>query len=64
MRDRGWEIIHQQCSKIEDAFTEELKMIVAVPLLFGVPPELETLKSAIELGGGLLHRVYGQWYIY
>lgn len=64
MRDRGGEIVHLHHVTKDDGLHQRLKMTVAVPYLFGIPPELETLKTAIELGGGLLHRVYGQWYFY
>lgn len=60
--DRGGEIVFQQHLMLNHS--RRLQMTVSVPYLFGIPPELETLKTAIELGGGLLHRVYGQWYFY
>ncbi|KAJ4777614.1 hypothetical protein LUZ62_061871 [Rhynchospora pubera] len=40
---------------------EKLKMIVAVPLLWGVPPASETLRFAVRNGGGIVEKVYWQW---
>lgn len=42
---------------------ECLTMALAVPLLWGVPPEHERLKSGIESGGGIIDRVYKEWFI-
>ena len=64
MLHRGGEIVDHQHLTEDNGLHQRLRMTVAVPYLFGVPPEFETLKSAIQLGGGLLHRVYGQWYFY
>lgn len=60
--ERGGEVVYSE-THIKGGIHEKLKMSVAVPFLFGIPPELDTLKNAIELGGGFLHRVYGQWII-
>ncbi|KAL1815920.1 hypothetical protein ACET3Z_018494 [Daucus carota] len=40
---------------------EKLKMTVAVPLLWGVPPVSETLHLAVRSGGGIVDKVYWQW---
>ncbi|MQM22613.1 hypothetical protein Taro_055668 [Colocasia esculenta] len=40
---------------------EKLTMIVAVPLLWGVPPASETLHVAVRSGGGIVEKVYWQW---
>lgn len=40
---------------------EKLKMRVAVPLLWGVPPASETLHLAVQSGGGIVEKVYWQW---
>ncbi|KAJ3682482.1 hypothetical protein LUZ60_015055 [Juncus effusus] len=40
---------------------EKLKMTVAVPLLWGVPPASETLRFAVRNGGGIVEKVYWQW---
>lgn len=40
---------------------EKLSMIVAVPLLWGVPPASETLRLAVRTGGGIVEKVYWQW---
>ncbi|KAG1354985.1 hypothetical protein COCNU_07G010970 [Cocos nucifera] len=40
---------------------ERLTMILAVPLLWGVPPASETLHFAVRSGGGIVEKVYWQW---
>ncbi|RZC70517.1 hypothetical protein C5167_033674 [Papaver somniferum] len=40
---------------------EKLKMTVAVPLLWGVPPASEPLHLAVRTGGGIIEKVYWQW---
>ncbi|PIN09944.1 hypothetical protein CDL12_17469 [Handroanthus impetiginosus] len=40
---------------------EKLKMTVAVPLLWGVPPASETLHLAVRSGGGIVDKVCWQW---
>ncbi|RXH80770.1 hypothetical protein DVH24_004684 [Malus domestica] len=40
---------------------EKLRMTVAVPLLWGVPPAAETLHLAVKCGGGIVDKVYWQW---
>eukprot|EP00898_Chlorokybus_atmophyticus_P006351 jgi/Chlat1/6717/Chrsp50S06424 len=40
---------------------EKLHMTVAVPLLWGVPPALDSLRDAIRTGGGVVHHAYRQW---
>ncbi|KAK1400188.1 D-tagatose-1,6-bisphosphate aldolase subunit [Heracleum sosnowskyi] len=40
---------------------EKLKMTVAVPLLWGVPPVSETLHLAVRSGGGIVDKVFWQW---
>ncbi|GAB2229634.1 hypothetical protein Drorol1_Dr00013881 [Drosera rotundifolia] len=41
---------------------EKLNMTVAVPLLWGVPPVSETLHLAVRTGGGIIDKVFWQWY--
>lgn len=60
---RGGEVVESE-KLTKNGAEESLVMTVSVPLLFGVPPEMDTLRSAIEVGGGFLHRMYGEWYIY
>lgn len=38
-------------------------MRVAMPLLFGVPPEHERLRSGIQHGGGIIEKVEYTWLI-
>ncbi|XP_078440428.1 D-tagatose-1,6-bisphosphate aldolase subunit [Wolffia australiana] len=45
----------------EGGLNERLSMIVAVPLLWGVPPAYETLHFAVKSGGGIVEKVYRQW---
>ncbi|XP_021994676.1 uncharacterized protein LOC110891288 isoform X2 [Helianthus annuus] len=40
---------------------EKLKMTVAVPLLWGVPPVSESLQIAVRSGGGIVDKVFWQW---
>lgn len=40
---------------------EKLSMRVAVPLLWGVPPAVDTLNYAIRCGGGIVEKVSCQW---
>lgn len=39
-------------------------MTVAIPLLWGVPPEYERLKAGIKTGGGIIDKIERQWVIY
>lgn len=39
-------------------------MKIALPYLFGVPPEFERLKAGICSGGGIIDRVEQQWFIF
>jgi len=50
--------------QLKSGLHEVLKLTVAIPLLWGVPPTFETLSSAIQTGGGIVHRVYHQWNVY
>ncbi|CAL8463404.1 g2938 [Coccomyxa elongata] len=43
---------------------EILKMTVAIPLLYGIPPEYEYLRSAISSGGGIVEKMSRQWHMY
>lgn len=40
---------------------ERLRLTVAMPLLFGVPPALDRLNRAIQLGGGIVDKSFHQW---
>jgi hypothetical protein len=39
-------------------------MTVAIPYLFGVPPQYEHLKAGIKYGGGIIEKVERSWIIY
>eukprot|EP01023_Acetabularia_acetabulum_P004401 TRINITY_DN1183_c0_g1_i1.p2 TRINITY_DN1183_c0_g1~~TRINITY_DN1183_c0_g1_i1.p2 ORF type:complete len:203 (+),score=7.66 TRINITY_DN1183_c0_g1_i1:66-674(+) len=51
-------------TELKHGVTESLKMMVAVPFLWGVPPELDTLRQAIAYGGGFVHKEQKLWQIY
>jgi hypothetical protein len=59
---RGGEVFRVE-RKLKSGVHETLTMTVALPLLFGVPPEHERLRSGIERGGGIIDRVYQEWFI-
>ncbi|KAF2536401.1 hypothetical protein F2Q68_00022978 [Brassica cretica] len=40
---------------------EKLTMTVAVPYLWGVPPTAERLHRAVQIGEGIVDKVYQQW---
>ncbi|KAF3563486.1 hypothetical protein DY000_02019343, partial [Brassica cretica] len=40
---------------------EKLTMTVAVPYLWGVPPTAEKLHRAVQIGEGIVDKVYWQW---
>ncbi|GJP39155.1 hypothetical protein CLOM_g23548 [Closterium sp. NIES-68] len=50
-------------SKLEmgQGLHEHLRLTVALPFLFGVPPALDSLNRAIRLGGGIVDKSYHQW---
>ena len=52
------------CLPARSGVHECLHMTVAIPLLFGVPPEYERLKAGIKSGGGIIDRVTREWVIY
>ena len=45
----------------EKGFSRRLDMSVAVPSLWGVPPELDYLRGALQEGGGIVHRVWREY---
>lgn len=55
-----WQVIAAEKASKGD-LQEKLKMTVAVPLLWGVPPASETLHLAVKSGGGIVEKVYWQW---
>lgn len=48
------------CSGVHEC----LRMTVAIPLLWGVPPEYDWLKSGIKNGGGIIDKVYREWHMH
>ncbi|URE30245.1 hypothetical protein MUK42_18106 [Musa troglodytarum] len=43
---------------------KKLVMIIAVPLLWGIPPASETLRVAVLSGGGIVEKIYWQWNLF
>ncbi|KAI8472807.1 MAG: hypothetical protein J3K34DRAFT_457670 [Monoraphidium minutum] len=60
---RGGEVLLQE-RHIKSGVHEVLRLKVAIPFLFGVPPEVEALSEAIIQGGGILDKVSRQWDIF
>ncbi|CAA6675601.1 unnamed protein product [Spirodela intermedia] len=58
--EHGGEVVAAEKAS-EGGLNERLTMIVAVPLLWGVPPASETLHFAVRSGGGIVEKVYWQW---
>jgi len=54
IRMRGGEIAHVEGQHVS----------LCIPLLWGVPPEVERLTRSIEQGGGIIHKVYKEWFIF
>lgn len=52
IRMRGGEIAHVEGQHVS----------LHIPLLWGVPPEVERLTRGIEQGGGIIHKVYNEWF--
>lgn len=63
VRQRGGEVMHCE-SQFNSNLHGSLKMIVAIPLLWGIPPEHEVLRAAITTGGGIVEKVYRSWLVY
>ncbi|KAL4451737.1 hypothetical protein ABPG75_007399 [Micractinium tetrahymenae] len=60
---RGGEIFETR-RQLKSGVHEVLHMSLAIPLLFGVPPEYERLKRGVIQGGGVIERIQQQWVIY
>lgn len=60
---RGGEVFETQ-RLLKSGVHEALVMTVAIPLLWGVPPEYERLKAGIKTGGGIIDKIERQWVIY
>lgn len=55
--------ILDETREVKGTMHEILKITVAIPYLWSVPPQLECLSTAIQQGGGVVHRSYLQWII-
>ncbi|CAN1143179.1 hypothetical protein LINPERHAP2_LOCUS13460 [Linum perenne] len=58
--EHGGEVVAAE-KAVKGGLHEKLKMTVAVPYLWGVPPASETLRLAVKSGGGIVDKVYWQW---
>jgi len=58
--DLGGEVVMAEKGTTE-GLHEKLSMTVAMPLLWGVPPAVDTLHYAIRSGGGIVEKTYKQW---
>ena len=50
-----------QTHTLNSGVHERLRLTVAIPFLFGVPPEAEALSEAIASGGGIIDSVQHSW---
>ncbi|XP_076950103.1 uncharacterized protein LOC143622980 isoform X2 [Bidens hawaiensis] len=58
--EHGGEVVAAEKAS-KGGLNEKLKMTVAVPLLWGVPPASETLQIAVRSGGGIVDKIFWQW---
>lgn len=64
VRVRGGEIMNVKRELSgSDMLCESLTLALALPLLWHIPPEHEKLKKGIERGGGIIHKIYKEWFI-
>eukprot|EP00897_Mesotaenium_endlicherianum_P000528 jgi/Mesen1/10476/ME000083S09980 len=59
--DYGGEVMVAEKVVNTGSLNEKLRLSVALPLLWGVPPALDSLSQAIRSGGGIVDKVYSQW---
>lgn len=59
---RGGEVFRSRL-ELHGGTHESLSMRLALPLLWGVPPEHERLRSGIESGGGIIDRIVREFFI-
>lgn len=57
---QGGEVVVSQ-RETKGGVHEKLTMTVAMPLLWGIPPAVDTLNYAIRSGGGIVEKVYRKW---
>lgn len=58
----GGEILDEERS-VKSGIHEMLRLTVAVPFLWGVPPQVDAVSLAIKTGGGIIEKQYLQWVI-
>ena len=62
---RGGEVFtSERCPAAAGSLQQALRMTVALPLLWGVPPETARLRHGVAAGGGIIDRVFHEWHIY
>lgn len=59
---RGGEVFETR-RQLKSGVHECLHMAVAIPYLFGVPPEYERLEAGVKAGGGYIERIQREWFI-
>lgn len=59
--DLGGEVVAAE-KALTEGLHEKLTMTVVMPLLWGVPPAVDTLNHAIRSGGGIVEKTYKQWH--
>ena len=60
---RGGEIFKVQ-RELKHGIHETLSIALALPMLWGCPPEHERLRVGIESGGGIIDRIVHEWFIF
>lgn len=58
--EQGGEVVAAE-KESKGGLHEKLRMTVAVPLLWGIPPAADRLRFAVRTGGGIVEKVYWQW---
>ncbi|KAJ7520006.1 hypothetical protein O6H91_20G063000 [Diphasiastrum complanatum] len=60
VREQGGEVVVAE-KKSVGGLHEKLRMTVAMPLLWGIPPAVDSLNYAIRSGGGIVEKAYRKW---
>eukprot|EP00887_Chlorella_sp_A99_P001762 scaffold19.g1762.t1 len=61
---RGGEVFEAEAQLKPGGFHRALRMTVALPLLWGVPPEARRLERGIAKGGGVIERAFLEWHFH
>jgi hypothetical protein len=54
---KGGEVVNHERA-VKSGLMESLRMSVAIPGFWGIPPEVDTLSNAVKQGGGIVDKVY------